>query len=98
MDDFWKSVAKKSAGVAAAGVISYKIYPLVLESPYLKNLTHTELLIVIGLIVLLVFGLCLALVNVSTERSPGNNTVNIKGSTVYGNVRAGNNISNNVDE
>lgn len=93
MDKFWRDVVKYCGIAAVAGFVGYKVYPQIITSPYLKNLTHTELFALLGLIVIVVFGLCLALVNAGTKRNPENNTVNIKGSTVHGNVQAGSNTS-----
>lgn len=93
MDELWRDVVKYCGIAAVAGFVGYKVYPQIITSPYLKNLTHTELFAILGLIVIVVFGLCLALVNAGTKRNPKNNTVNIKGSTVHGNVQAGNNTS-----
>jgi ABC-type sugar transport system permease subunit len=93
MDEFWRDVVKYCGIAAVAGFVGYKVYPQIITSPYLKNLTHTELFALLGLIVIVVFGLCLTLVNAGTKRNPKNNTVTITGSTVHGNVQAGNNTS-----
>lgn len=93
MNELWKGAVKYCGISAVAGFVGYTVYPQIIASPYLKNLTHTELFSLLGLIVIVVFGLCLALVNAGARRGPGNNTVNIKGSTVRGNVQAGNNTS-----
>lgn len=93
MDELWRGAVKYCGIAAVAGFVGYKVYPQIIASPYLKNLTHTELFVLLVLIVVVVFGLCLVLVNAGTKRSPGNNTVSIKGSTVHGNVQAGNNTS-----
>jgi ABC-type sugar transport system permease subunit len=93
MDEFWSGAVKYCGIAGVAGFLGYTVYPQIVASPYLKNLTHTELFALLGLIVIMVFGLCLALVNAGAKRSPGNNTVNIKGSTVHGSVQAGNNTS-----
>lgn len=93
MDGFWKGTVKYCGIAAVAGFVGYTVYPQIIASPHLKNLTHTELFALLALIVIVVFGLCLALVNAGATRSPGNNTVNIKGSTVHGNVQAGDNAS-----
>lgn len=93
MDELWRGAVKYCGIAAVAGLVGYTVYPQIIASPYLKNLTHTELFALLVLIVIVVFGLCLALVNAGTKRSSGNNTVNIKGSTVHGKVQAGNNTS-----
>lgn len=93
MNELWTGAVKYCGIAAVAGLVGYTVYPQVIASPYLKNLTHTELFALLGLIVIVVFGLCLALVNAGAKRSPGNNTVDIKNSTVRGNVQAGNNTS-----
>lgn len=93
MEGFWTSAVKYCGITAVAGFVGYSVYPQIIASPHLKNLTHTELFALLALIVILVFGLCLALVNAGTKRSPGNNTVTIKGSTVHGSVQAGNNTT-----
>lgn len=94
MDAFWKNALKYGCSVTIAGLVCYTIYPQIIASPYLKNLTHNELFVLMGLIVIVVFGLCIALINKGSKRPAGNNTVNIKGSTVHGSVRAGNNTTN----
>jgi len=93
MEGFWTSAVKYCGIAAVAGFVGYSVYPQIIASPHLKNLTHTELFALLALIVIVVFGLCLALVNAGTKRSPGNNTVTIKGSTVHGSVQAGNNTT-----
>ena len=93
MDELWRVVVKYCGIAAVAGFVGYTVYPQIIASSHLKNLTHTELFALLGLIVIVVFGLCLALVNAGTKRSPENNTINIKGSTVHGNVQVGNNTS-----
>jgi ABC-type sugar transport system permease subunit len=93
MEGFWTSAVKYCGIAAVAGFVGYSVYPQIIASPYLKNLTHTELFALLGLIVIVVFGLCLALINAGAKRSLGNNTVNIKGSKVHGSVRAGNNTT-----
>lgn len=98
MEGFWTGALKYGGITTVAGFVGYTIYPQIIASPYLKNLTHTELFALLSLIVIMVFGLCLALVNAGTKRSPGNNTVNIKGSTVHGSVQAGNNITREKNE
>jgi ABC-type sugar transport system permease subunit len=96
MNELWMGVVKYCGIAALAGFVGYTIYPQIIASPYLKNLTHTELFALLGLIVIVVFGLCLALVNAGTKRSLGNNMINIKGSTVHGNIQAGNNTSHEI--
>lgn len=91
MDELWKSAVKYCGIAAVAGFIGYTVYPQIIASPYLKNLTHTELFALLSLIVVVVFGLCLALVNAGIKRSPDSNSVNIRGTTIHGNVQAGNN-------
>lgn len=93
MNELWMGVVKYCGIAALAGFVGYTVYPQIIASPYLKNLTHTELFALLGLIVIVVFGLCLALVNAGAKHRPGNNMVNIKGSTVHGSVQAGNNTS-----
>lgn len=93
MEGFWTSAVKYCGITAVAGFVGYSVYPQIIASPLLKNLTHTELFALLALIVIVVFGLCLALVNAGTKRSPGNNTVTIKDSTVHGSVQAGNNTT-----
>lgn len=97
MEGFWIGAVKYCGITAVAGLVGYTIYPQIIASPYLKNLTHTELFALFALIVIMVFGLCLALVNAGS-RSPGNNTVKIKGSIVHGNVQAGNNTTRGKNE
>ncbi|SDT06090.1 hypothetical protein SAMN05216198_3550 [Halopseudomonas litoralis] len=73
MEGFWIGAVKYCGITAVAGLVGYTIYPQIIASPYLKNLTHTELFALLVLIVIMVFGLCLALVNAGSKRSPGNN-------------------------
>lgn len=98
MEGFWIGAVKYCGITAVAGFVGYAIYPQIIASPYLKNLTHTELFALLALIVIMVFGLCLALVNAGVKSSPGNNTVKIKGSIVHGNVQAGNNTTHEKNE
>ena len=98
MEGFWIGAAKYCGITAVAGFVGYTIYPQIIASPYLKNLTHTELFALLALIVIMVFGLCLALVNASFKSSPGNNTLKIKGSIVHGNVQVGNNTAREKNE
>ncbi len=93
MEGFWTGAVKYCGIAAVAGFVGYAVYPHIIASPHLKNLTHTELFTLLCLIVIVVFGLCLALVNAGAKRGPSNNSVNIKGSTVHGNVQAGNNTT-----
>lgn len=93
MKGFWTVVVKACGIVGVAAFVGFTVYPQLITSPYLKNLTHTELFALFGLITVVVFGLCLALINASRKPAPGNNTVNIKGSTVHGNVQAGDNTT-----
>ncbi|MFR0672099.1 hypothetical protein ACLUUI_03815 [Enterobacterales bacterium AW_CKDN230030176-1A_HGKHYDSX7] len=93
MEGFWTAVIKACGIACVAGFLCFIIYPQVITSPYLKNLTHTELFALLGLIVIVVFGVCLALINASRKPTAGSNTINIEGSTVHGNVQAGNNTT-----
>ncbi|WP_035481559.1 hypothetical protein [Gallaecimonas xiamenensis] len=93
MEGFWTGAVKYCGIAAVAGFVGWKVYPQMIGSPYLKNLTHTELFALLALIVIVVFGLCLVLVNAGTKRGPGNNTVTITESTVHGDVQAGNNTT-----
>lgn len=91
MDAFWIGALKYCGSTAVAGLVAYTVYPQIITSPHLKNLTHNELLALMGLVVLATFGLCFALINAGIKRSTGNNSISLKGSTVHGNVQAGNN-------
>lgn len=94
MDEFWKSAVKYCGSAALAGLLGYTVYPQIISSPYLKNLTHTELFALMCLLGVVTFALCVALINAGTKGRSGSNTVNIKGSTVHGSVRAGNDTNN----
>lgn len=98
MEGFWIGAIKYCGIAAVAGLVGYKVYPQIITSPHLKNLTHTELFVLLCLIVIVVFGLCLALVNAGIKHRRGSNTVNIKRSTVHGNVQAGNNSNREKNE
>ncbi|WP_131183099.1 hypothetical protein [Stutzerimonas kirkiae] len=98
MEGFWTGAVKYGGITTVAGFVGYTVYPQIIASPYLKNLTHTELFALLSLIVIVVFGLCLALVNAAVKRNPENNTINIKGSTVHGNIQAGNNTVREKNE
>ena len=89
MDEFWKSAVKYCGSAALAGLLGYTVYPQIISSPYLINLTHTELFALMCLLVIVTFALSVALIN-STKGRSGSNTVTIKGSTVHSSVRAGN--------
>lgn len=93
MEGFWAGAVKYCGISAVAGFVGYTVYPQIIASPYLKNLTHTELFALMALIVVVVFGLCLALVNAGLKPKAGSNTVNLKRTTVHGNVQAGNNTT-----
>ena len=49
MDELWNGVVKYCGITAVAGFVGYTVYPLIIASPYLKNLTHTELFTLLGL-------------------------------------------------
>lgn len=100
MEEFWKASLKYCGSAAIAGLLGYTVYPQVISSPYLKNLTHTELFALHCLLVVVTFALCLALINAGTKRSTGtgNNSVNIKTSTIHGSVRVGNNTTHKENE
>ena len=91
MEKFWIGAMKYCGSTAVAGLVAYTVYPQIIASPHLKNLTHNELLTLMGLVVLTTFGLCLAVINTGIKRSTGNNSISLNRSTVHGNVRAGNN-------
>lgn len=93
MEGFWTVVVKACGIAGVAAFLGFIVYPQIITSPYLKNLTHTELFALFGLIAIVVFGVCLALISASRKHAPGSNTVNIKGSTVHGNVQSGNNTT-----
>lgn len=89
MEELWKPALKYCGSAALAGLLGYTIYPQIITSPYLKNLTHTELFALLSLVVVATFCLCIVLINIVTKRGSGSNIVNIKNSTVHGPVRAG---------
>ncbi|THJ33511.1 hypothetical protein E8K88_09535 [Lampropedia aestuarii] len=92
MEGFWIGALKYCGSTALAGFVGYTVYPQIIASSHLKNLTHSELFALMGLIVLATFGLCLAVINTSIKRGSGSkNSIKIKGSTIHGNVQAGNN-------
>lgn len=93
MEGFWAGAVKYCGISAVSAFVGYTVYPQIIASPYLKNLTHTELFGLLALIVLVTFGLCLALVNAGLKPKPGSNTVTLKATTVHGNVQAGNNTT-----
>jgi hypothetical protein len=94
MEGVWGSAIKYCGVSALAALVGYTVYPQIIASPYLKNLTHVELFILLALIVIVVFILCLVLVNAGIQRAAGSNIVNVKNSSVRGDVRAGNNTTN----
>lgn len=91
MEGFWIGALKYCGSTAVAGLVAYTVYPQIIGSPYLKNLTHNELFALMGLVVLATFGLCLSVINAGIKRSTGNKSIILKGSTVHGNVQVGNN-------
>ncbi len=93
MEGFWAVVVKACGTAGVAAFLGFIVYPQIITSPYLKNLTHTEVFALFGLIAVVVFGVCMALISASRKRAQGSNTINVKGSTVHGNVRAGNNTT-----
>lgn len=93
MEGFWAGAVKYCGISAVAAFVGYTVYPQIIASPYLKNLTHTELFALLALIVVVVFGLCLALVNAAIKPKAGSNIVNLRRTTVHGNVQAGNNTT-----
>jgi|SRR5690554_784202 len=98
MEGFWIGAARLCGAPAVAGFVAYTIYPQIIASPHLKNFTHIQILGLLGLISVLVFVLCLAIINSVVKRVSGNNTVKIKNSTVIGNIQAGNNTTHNKNE
>lgn len=98
MERFWIGALRYCGSTAVAGLVAYTTYPKILASPYLKNLTHSELLALIALVVVATFFLCLAIINAGIKRSQGNNTITLKRSTVHGNVQAGNNTTYTNDK
>lgn len=98
MEGFWIGALRYCGSTAVAGLVAYTIYPQILASPYLKNLTHSELLALMALVVVAAFFLCLAIINAGIKRSQGNNTITLKRSTVHGNVQAGNNSTYKNDK
>ncbi|NWL22157.1 hypothetical protein [Pseudomonas umsongensis] len=91
MEEFWKSALTYCGSAAIAGVLGYVIYPQIISSPYLKNLTHNELFALMSLLIVVTFAICAMLINATTKRRAGGNTVVIKSSTIHGSVRAGDN-------
>ncbi|MEJ5904565.1 hypothetical protein V7V80_07725 [Pseudomonas kermanshahensis] len=90
---FWQMPVASRSTRWRSGLSLLHHLPASHHLPYLKNLTHTELFSLLGLIVIVVFGVCLALINASRKPAAGSNTINIEGSTVHGNVQAGNNTT-----
>lgn len=98
MERFWIGALKYCGSTAVAGLVAYTVYPRIIDSPHLKNLTHSELFALMALVLLTTFGICLAVINASIKRSTGNNSISLKDSTVHGNVRAGNNNTYRSDK
>ncbi|MDH0747968.1 hypothetical protein N5D61_16680 [Pseudomonas sp. GD03842] len=93
MDEFWKSALKYCGSAALAGLLGWTIYPQVLSSPYLKNLTHGELFGLLCLIVVATFVLCVTLINIGTKSKLHGNNLTMKGSVIHGSVQVGDNNS-----
>lgn len=91
MEEFWKVALRYCGSGAVAGLVGWTIYPQILSSPFLKNLTHNELFALMCLIVVATFALCVALISVGTKPKHSGNTLSMKGSTVHGSVRVGDN-------
>ncbi|WP_410481647.1 hypothetical protein ACJ70E_08025 [Pseudomonas plecoglossicida] len=91
MDEFWIHAVKVCGSGAIAGLLGYTVWPSIIASPYLEKLSPPLLFALLIMLMLVTFITCLALIKVASGRSAGNNTVNIKGSTIHGSVQAGNN-------
>ena len=62
MEKLWQSAVKYCGITSVAGFFGYRFYPQIIGFLHLKNLTHTELFVLLSLIVVIVFNLCVILV------------------------------------
>lgn len=67
MEGVWTGVLKYGRITTVAGLVGYTVYPQIIASPCLKNLTHTELFALLSLNTMVVFGFCLALVKTGSS-------------------------------
>lgn len=93
MDAFWGTAIKYCGSAAIGGFVAYSTYPLLVTAPILKNLNSNQLFALLSLIAVLVFFICVFLINIMrTKPNPGN-TIIVKKSKVRGGITGGNRTS-----
>lgn len=93
MEAFWSTALKYCGSAAIGGFVAYGIYPLLITAPILKNLNSNQLFVLLGLIAVLVFIICVFLINIMRTKPNAGNTIIVKKSKVRGGITGGNRTS-----
>ncbi|MCK9818140.1 hypothetical protein M1B35_29430 [Pseudomonas sp. MAFF 302046] len=90
MENFWSTALKYGGSATVGAFVAYSVYPALISSPILKNLNSTQLFVLLCLVAVLVFFICVLLINLVKSKPQGGNVITVSKSKVRGGITGGN--------